>query len=145
MTRRSPSVIGCSTWRKRPTPKRSGSFWRAGCGWKVGGRGSRAVRRRRVDPAAASRCPRTWAPRVLLALATLAPVARAPAQPESPPDRAFGQPLDSKPTEEKRQLQKQFEEAFERSDWPKAEAALRRITEIDKKNFVPPYNLACVL
>src|SRR5262245_43773484 len=77
-------------------------------------------------------------------LSPLGAFALDPPSKEPEPERKFGQPVVSR-SDEKRRLEKEFDEAFERSDWPAAEAALRQLTDVDKKNFVPPYNLACVL
>src|SRR5262245_5719414 len=71
------------------------------------------------------------------------PAQPTPTAPASP-DRGFDQPIESR-GDEKRRLQTEFDDAFEKSDWPAAETALRRLVEVDRKNFVPPYNLACVL
>jgi len=49
------------------------------------------------------------------------------------------------PRAEKRRLQAEWFERFEKGDLAGAEAKLRRLVEIDRKNFVPWYNLACVL
>src|SRR5262245_10291458 len=127
MTRPSPSPTGCSSWRRRPTPQRSSCSCRIGCGSRAGGQGfSRLTQRTEMRRS-------TLIPLVVAALGVVLAAGVSRAQPESPPDRTFGQPIDSRPTEEKRQLQKQCDDAFERSDWPAAEVALRRLTEIDKK------------
>lgn len=78
----------------------------------------------------------------IIALFFLAPqiASLAPAQ---PPDRRPA--ARAEPTSEKRRLQDEFEAQYDRADWPACEATLRRLVEIDRKNFVPPYNLACVL
>jgi hypothetical protein len=80
----------------------------------------------------------------------LAAVLAAGIAPQPPADRAddppsmFGRPPESR-SDEVRRLQQQFDDAFRRSDLPAAEAALRRLADLDRRNFVPPYNLACVL
>ncbi|MFM9996281.1 MAG: PDZ domain-containing protein [Phycisphaerales bacterium] len=69
---------------------------------------------------------------LLLSLTATAPAQDAP-------------PLDSDPTAKALELQDKAFDAIGRRDYDEAERLLRRQLELDPGNFVPHYNLACVL
>ncbi|MBX3357464.1 MAG: PDZ domain-containing protein [Phycisphaeraceae bacterium] len=86
-----------------------------------------------MDPQA---CARRWSRWLVLAFAAIAlnaavlPAAAGP---------------DSSTKAEIRRLEREFDAQYDAGDWAGAEVTLRRLTTIDKDNFVPPYNLACAL
>lgn len=78
-----------------------------------------------------------------LAAGVLAPPAWAQAPGVAEPETESAEREGSRA--EKRRLQDEWFALFEKGDLAGAEEKLRRLVEIDRKNFVPWYNLACVL
>ncbi len=89
---------------------------------------------------------------ILAAYSLLSPRALAQDRP-SPPADSHTAPAPGRPREvtleeaqkQRARLNKLVFAAFERKDWPAAEAALRELIPYDADNFVPWYNLACAL
>lgn len=81
----------------------------------------------------------------LAALAQPVPPPTPPAPSGKPPTRPTRELSIEEAIAERARLEKDWLAAFEASDYSRAEALLRELVPLDHDNFVPWYNLACVL